>query len=98
MKQLQRYAGSLLLGASLLAPLGLKAASPAARPADDDHARRYYDAEHKDYHTWDARENAAYRHWWTEERHEREYRDYDRLNREQQAEYWRWRHEHANWR
>jgi len=32
-----------------------------------------------------------------EERREREYRDYGRLDRERQAEYWRWRHEHLDW-
>jgi hypothetical protein len=33
-----------------------------------------------------------------EERRERQYRDYARLRREQQEEYWRWRHAHPDWR
>ena len=98
MKQLQRYVGSFLLGASLLAPLGIKAAGPMPSPGADEHVRRYYDREHKDWHNWDEHEAAAYRHWWMEERREHEYREYERLERRRQAEYWRWRHEHSDWR
>ena len=66
---------------------------------DDKHrkVRRYYDREHKDYHEWNEAENAAYRHWLMEERHEHEYRDLNRLKRAEQSEYWRWRHEHPDW-
>lgn len=96
MKQLQRYVGPLLLGASLLAPLGINAAGP--RPGEEEHVHRYYDREHKDWHNWDEHESAAYRHWLMEERREHQYREYERLERRRQAEYWRWRHEHSGWR
>lgn len=100
MQRTQRYLASLFLGAALLAPLSVHA---SFNPIDDKHdrddkkAKRYYDREHKDYHDWDDHERAAYRHWWTEERHENQYRDYARLKRDQQAEYWKWRHEHMDW-
>ena len=67
--------------------------------ADDEHheaekARKYYDRERHDYHEWNKHEDRAYRHW-LEERHAR-YRDFVRTDREQQREYWRWRHEHPD--
>ena len=101
MQRTQQYLASLFLGAALVAPVGAQA---SFNPLDDKHhdrddkkAKHYYDREHKDYHDWDDHESAAYRHWLMEERHEKEYRDYPRLRREQQAEYWTWRHEHLDW-
>jgi hypothetical protein len=95
MQRMPRYLASLFLGAALIVPLGVQAS-----PLDDhdrDHDRRYYDREHRDYHNWDAHESAAYRNWLMEERREQKYRDYARLRREQQEEYWRWRHAHPDW-
>jgi hypothetical protein len=96
MQRMHRVLVSLFLGASLIGPVVMQA-------RDHDHdkrerERRYYDRQHRDYHAWDAREQGAYRHWLMEERHERTYRTYPALERERQAEYWRWRHEHPNWR
>jgi hypothetical protein len=59
---------------------------------------RYYDRERHDWHEWSEGEGRAYRHWLMEERRERQYRDYARLKAERQREYWRWRHEHPDWR
>ena len=98
MKQLQRYVGSLLLGASLLAPMGVKAADFTPSPRAEEHVRRYYDREHRDWHNWDDHEARAYRHWLMEERREHRYQEYARLRRQRQAEYWRWRHAHLDWR
>ena len=99
MKPLQYYVASLILGSSLLAPTALKAATPKPIPGQEVHVqvRRYYDRDHHDWHNWDDHESAAYRHWLMEERHEREYREYPRLRRRRQSEYWRWRHEHMDW-
>ncbi len=55
---------------------------------------RYYDEYHSDYHYWNGDEDRAY-HRWLAERHY-EYRDYAHLNREQQRDYWNWRHEHPD--
>lgn len=84
---MKRFLGSLALAAALLAP--------AAAFADD---HRYYDREHRDYHAWNEGENRAYRHWLMEERREHQYREYNRISAARQREYWRWRHEHADWR
>jgi hypothetical protein len=84
---MKRWIGTLLLGASLMAPVAAFAA---------DH--RYYDRDHRDWHAWNENENRAYRHWLMEERREHQYREYRRLNAGRQREYWRWRHEHADWR
>jgi len=84
---------ALLLGASMItwAPATLKA---------DDHRddRRYYeDRDRHDRHEWNEAEARAWRHWLREERHERYY-DWERANERQRAAYWRWRHEHPDWR
>lgn len=109
MQRLQRCLGSLFMGMTLVTPLGIQAAVnpqgdrlPVYKLRDDDDkrekAKRYYDRERKDYHEWNEAENAAYRHWLLEERRERQFRDLNRLKRAEQAEYWRWRHEHPDWR
>jgi type III secretory pathway component EscR len=90
---MSRTLSALILGAVLCAPVTVVR-------ADDEHheqerAKRYYDGDKKDYHEWNEHENRAYRRW-LEERHERDNREFTRLKREQQREYWRWRHEHPD--
>lgn len=84
---MKRFFGSLVLAGVLLAPAAVFGEN-----------RRYYDRERRDYHEWNEGENRAYRHWLMEERRERQYRAYARLKAERQREYWRWRHEHSDWR
>ena len=96
MQRMPRLLVSLCLAGSLIAPLGMQAIDDHDHDRDK-RERRYYDREHRDYHAWNDHEQAAYRHWLMEERREREYREYPRLERERQAEYWRWRHEHQDW-
>jgi hypothetical protein len=86
---MRRYLSALLLGAMLSAPLALTA-------KDRDHDRRYYDPYRRDYHEWNENENRAWRHWREQERH-RNYIEWQRANRREQREYWRWRHEHPDW-
>ncbi len=105
MARIYRTLGSFFLSAALVAPVAAKAGVrlPDDRRQDDrrrdddnrDKHKRYYDRDRRDYHDWDDREERAYRHW-LEERRE-EYRAYDRLERARQIEYWRWRHDHADW-
>jgi hypothetical protein len=87
---------SLFMSAALAAPIAVNA---VARPQDDrDHERqesaerRVYDRAHRDYHSWDDREDSMYRRW-LEERHEA-YRAFQRLKRREQRDYWNWRHSH----
>jgi len=60
--------------------------------ARDDHPKRYYDRDHRDYHQWNEGEARAYRHY-LEENH-RTYHDWNRARKSEQQNYWRWRHEH----
>jgi hypothetical protein len=97
MRRIERYLGSLLLGATIFAPMAITAApNPQERQEERRQAeRRYYDRDHKDYHVWNAREDGAYRRW-SEERHYQAHRDFSQLKRKQQSEYWQWRHEHPD--
>jgi hypothetical protein len=83
MPQIKKYASTLLLATALAGPL--LAGGCAARV-------RVYDEYHSDYHYWNDGEVRAYRVWIGERHYD--YREYNRLNREQQREYWAWRHEH----
>ncbi|HWZ42283.1 MAG TPA: hypothetical protein VNW97_02355 [Candidatus Saccharimonadales bacterium] len=88
-----RYLSSIFLTAALAAPVAMMA---IASPRDDDrheHHRRYYDRQHKDYHTWDSNEDHAYRRYQTEHR---EQRPFVKLNRRQKTVYWGWRHENPD--
>lgn len=85
---------AMTLLACLAAPL-MTFATPDDHDRDDrGRERRYYDREHRDYHAWDAREDAAYRRW-RAERHEK-YVEYERLKAKEQERYWHWRHEHPD--
>jgi hypothetical protein len=74
-----------LLGAALIAPLVVNA---------DDHDRRYYDRDHRDYHEWNTREDRAYRVYLGEQH--RNYREFSRETRYRQGHYFRWRHRHPD--
>ncbi len=78
--------------ASLLLSFGLFA---AAQDRDDHHDRddhRVYDPYYRDYHQWTPEENSNYRQWYTNAYHGRDYRDYNRLDKEEQHRYWESRH------
>lgn len=62
--------------------------------ADNDHVKRFYDTQHREYHEWNVGEDTAYRHW-LETKH-RKYEDFARLSAEQQQAYWNWRREHPD--
>jgi hypothetical protein len=74
-------------------PLGMALLTPAYTFAQD-HDHRYYDAEHRDYHEWNANEDRAYHRYW-EDRH-RHYVGWERASAAQRRAYWRWRHEHSD--
>jgi hypothetical protein len=107
MDRMRQYLGSLIVGAILVAPIGLRAATnlpegvqikQVAGVSIQVGTRRYYDPSHRDYHVWNGDEDRAYRHWATEERHEVRVRAFNRRKRREQVEYWKWRHQHADWR
>lgn len=82
---IKKYLGSMVLCTAMLTPL--LTSGCAARG-------RYYDGYYHDYHRWDGREDHQYRVWLTERHYE--YRDFNRLDRDQQQDYWKWRHEHSD--
>jgi hypothetical protein len=55
---------------------------------------RVYDEPHRDYHRWNAHEDRAYRVYLSEQH--REYREFSRLERGEQEQYWGWRHDHPD--
>jgi hypothetical protein len=69
MQRIHRYLGSLLLGVTLIAPVGIQAGnnfrddcSYDAREQNERNQRRYYDRDHRDYHQRNDREDGRYRH------------------------------------
>ena len=87
---MRKVFGGLALTVVLFCPLAMRA---------DDHDKRvtYYDEERHDRHEWNEQEERAYRHWIEEERHQK-YRDFKHASKQQQREYWEWRHAHSDWR
>jgi hypothetical protein len=81
---------SMALAAALAAPVMI----PTSLQGQVGVSIKVYDRDHKDYHVWDDREDKAYRVF-LGERH-RDYVEYKKLNRRDQSDYWKWRHEHPD--
>ena len=89
-----KHLAALCLSAALTTPI---AALAMPAPQDDherheqeEHERRTYDQQYRDYHNWDSREDRMYREWLADRHYD--YVDYDRLRPEDQRDYWNWRH------
>jgi hypothetical protein len=54
---------------------------------------RAYDPYRRDYHVWDTNEGVFYNQW-VLETHRVPGRDYRKLRKNEQEDYWRWRHDH----
>ncbi|MBZ5577307.1 MAG: hypothetical protein LAP40_12170 [Acidobacteriia bacterium] len=52
---------------------------------------RVYDPYRSDYHVWDNREGDYYNQWIIETH--RRHKDFGKLHRNEQQEYWKWRHD-----
>jgi hypothetical protein len=79
---------ALVLSTTLIGPV---VASAGDR---DPHERRYYDRQGHDYHTWNNNEDRAYRSYLGEQH--RDYRDFHRMRRGEQQQYFGWRHQHPD--
>jgi hypothetical protein len=55
---------------------------------------RVYDEPHRDYHHWNHDEDRVYRVYLSQ--NHRDYREFNRLDKKEQEEYWNWRHSHPN--
>lgn len=53
---------------------------------------RVYDSGHHDYHQWDSNENSYYQRW--EGETHRNHKNFQQRSRDEQNEYWNWRHQH----
>ncbi len=79
------YLRSILLAGVLTVPFAMNA---------QDHPKKYYDAEHKDYHEWNSNENTQYHSYLTEKKMKNV--DFARAKKAQQRDYWKWRHDHPD--
>src|SRR5580692_3336663 len=64
-----RFLSSLFLTAALATPMAMMAAAipqDNQRHEDKQDHKRYYDKQHKDYHTWDDNEDRSYQRYQTE--------------------------------
>jgi Ni/Co efflux regulator RcnB len=86
-----RFLNTALLGAALLTPMAI---APTELRAQDQRGRVYHDKQHNDDHEWNNHEDQAYR-MYAKENH-RKYREFSRLNENDQQAYWGWRHEHSD--
>ena len=86
-----RFLNPILLSAALVIPLAI---APAALRAADHKAPTYHDKGHNDDHQWNNHENQAYR-MYAKQNH-RKYRDFSRLNENDQQAFWGWRHDHSD--
>ena len=77
---------ALVLSTTLIGPVVAQSRAPQEK--------RYYDKSGKDYHTWNSNEDRAY-HSYVQEQHQT-YREFNKVNRNQQQQYFKWRHEHSD--
>jgi hypothetical protein len=82
----KRYLGALVMAFGLALPL--VTAGCAARVGV---GYRVYDPYGRDYHRWNGNESIYYNQW-AVETHRDPHRDFRRLNRGEQRQYWQWRH------
>jgi len=75
----------VLLGAALISSL--------AGMACEHHYYRVYDPYYTDYHEWNDQEVVYYQRWCAET-HRDPHRDFRRISKDEQKEYWTWRHNH----
>jgi len=76
-----RFLNTLLLSATLISDFGCAT-----------HTYRVYDPYYSDYHVWDRNEVVFYNRWEVETH--RGHREFPERNREEQRDYWSWRHSH----
>src|SRR5262249_6881256 len=87
--KMRRLFSTVMLGFALLIPVATSMSIVSAK--DDHHPKRFYDKDRRDWHPWNDGENRFYFQFRTE-RHWPD-RDFWRLKKSQQRDYWRWRHE-----
>ena len=85
---LNRYIISLFFGVMLASQVVMTGCAARVGVGYD-----YYDPYYHDRHHWDDGEARFYSQW-TVETHRPPDRDFSRMNKREQGEYWKWRHDH----
>jgi hypothetical protein len=85
MRHAYRFLCSMLLAAALILPVAITGCAARA-------SYRVYDPYYNDYHTWDHGEVVYYQRW--EGETHRGHRDFKKRGKDEQKEYWNWRHSH----
>ena len=89
---MHRFLQLTALSAALVVPAAMAQDRATERERTDQ--PRYEDKAHHDTHEWNEAEDRAYRRW-LEERHMK-YHEFRKASKKEQAEYWKWRHEHPD--
>jgi hypothetical protein len=79
-----RPLSSFLLATALIVPMATIGCAEHA-------SYRYYDADHRDYHSWNNSEVVYYSNW--ENQTHRDHEDFNKRSADEQKEYWNWRHD-----
>ncbi len=85
MSRIYRFLSSICFAAALLIAVGDIGCAGRVR---------VYDEYHSDYHVWGHDEDLAYRQYWSNQH--QPYREYGKLNKDEQKDYWTWRHDHPD--
>jgi hypothetical protein len=91
MRRIHHGLAALFVAASLTAPVAIVATPAHQEEKDRD---RVYDKEHKDYHHWDEKEDAAWKRFLAE-KHRKDH-EFAKANEKEREEYWNWRHNHPD--
>lgn len=107
-----RHLSFVALTAALLAPAAITTRAAAQddkgqekrqedNQRNDKNHTRVYDRTHKDYHDWNENEDRSYRQYVGQNQqdlgqNQQDFRDYNKLNPDQQDQYWNWRHSHPD--
>jgi len=87
MRHPYRILSSLLLAAVLASPLAITGCAARA-------GYQVYDPYYNDYHRSDDHEIVYYNQWETETH--RDHRDFNKRDKDEQKQYWAWRHDHPD--
>ena len=78
---------SIVIAATMLSPVMITGCAVHAGVG-----YRVYDPYYEDYHVWEGPEIGYYNQWSVETH--RPHREFRTIPREEQREYWHWRHDH----
>jgi hypothetical protein len=88
MRLKNKFVGTFLIATAFALPLATVGCGP-------EHHGYYNDPYYHDRHHWDNNEVVYYNQWTVETHHDR-HREFRHLNKNEQKQYWDWRHHHDN--